>query len=200
MPLPQASLRNSASNGDGVMRTFVFGGARSGKSAYAERIARESGKEVVYIATAQAGDAEMRARIAHHRDRRDASWHTVEEGMRLGQAIAEWSAPHRLVLVDCLTIWLSNLLFSEEREFPEVGAVVPPARFHEERSAFLDALEEAGGDVILVSNEVGMGIVPQGAVSRWFVDEAGRLNQEVAARCEQVMFVAAGLPLKLKGA
>lgn len=141
----------------------------------------------------------MRARIAHHRDRREASWRTVEEGMQLGEAIAEWSAPHRLVLVDCLTIWLSNLLFSGEGTFPEIGMVTPPARFYEERSIFLDALEKAGGDVVLVSNEVGMGIVPQGAVSRWFVDEAGRLNQKVAARCEQAVFVAAGLPLKLKG-
>lgn len=182
-----------------MSRTLVFGGARSGKSAWAERFARESGKEVVYIATAQAGDAEMQARIAHHRNRRDASWPTVEESMRLGAAIAEWSTPRSLVLVDCLTVWLSNLLFSEEQAFPEVGMVTPPPRFHEERACFLDALEGAAGDVVLVSNEVGMGIVPQGAVSRWFVDESGRLNQEVAARCERVVFVAAGLPLKLKG-
>lgn len=182
-----------------MTRTLVFGGARSGKSAFAERLALESGREVVYIATAHAGDAEMQARIAHHRNRRSASWRTVEEGMALGAAIAEWSVPGRLVLIDCLTVWLSNLLFSEEREFPEVGAIVPSQRLLEERASFLDALECASGDVILVSNEVGMGVVPQGAVSRWFVDEAGRLNQEAAARCERVVFVAAGLPLKLKG-
>ena len=181
-------------------RTLVFGGARSGKSAWAERLAQDSGKEVVYIATAHAGDAEMLARIAHHRDRRNASWRTVEEGMRLGAAIIEWSAPQTLVLVDCLTVWLSNLLFSEAQEFPDVGTMTPPARFYEERASFLDALERAHGDVVLVSNEVGMGVVPQGAVSRWFVDEAGRLNQETASRCERVVFVAAGLPLTLKGA
>jgi adenosylcobinamide kinase/adenosylcobinamide-phosphate guanylyltransferase len=95
---------------------------------------------------------------------------------------------------------LSNLLFADACEFPEVGAVTPPAVFLRERAALLSALERAKGDVVLVSNEVGMGIVPQGAVSRWFVDEAGRLNQEVAARCERVVFVAAGLPLTLKGA
>jgi adenosylcobinamide kinase/adenosylcobinamide-phosphate guanylyltransferase len=182
-----------------MTRTLVFGGARSGKSAWAERLAQESGREVVYIATAHAGDAEMQARIEHHRNRRDASWRTVEEGMWLGAVIAEWSTPERLVLVDCLTVWLSNLLFSEAQEFPEIGKITPPPRFHEDRASFLEALERAGGDVILVSNEVGMGIVPQGAISRWFVDEAGRLNQEVAARCERVVFVAAGLPLKLKG-
>ena len=185
-----------------MTRTLVLGGARSGKSAWAERLAQESaesGREIVYVATAHAGDAEMQARIAHHRNRRPASWRTVEEGMRLGATIAEWSTSERLVLVDCLTVWLFNLLFSEAQEFPEVGAVVPPLRFHEERISFLDALEHANGDVILVSNEVGMGIVPQGAVSRWFVDEAGRLNQEAAARCERVVFVAAGLPLNLKG-
>lgn len=183
-----------------MTRTLVFGGARSGKSAWAERLAQESGREVVYIATAHAGDAEMQARIAHHRERRDDAWRTVEEGMQLGTAIDTWSAPGRLVLVDCLTIWLSNLLFADACEFPEVGAVTPPAVFLRERAALLSALERAKGDVVLVSNEVGMGIVPQGAVSRWFVDEAGRLNQEVAARCERVVFVAAGLPLTLKGA
>lgn len=183
-----------------MTRTLVFGGARSGKSAWAERLAQESGREVVYIATAHAGDAEMQARIAHHREQRDDAWRTVEEGMQLGAAIDMWSAPGRLVLVDCLTIWLSNLLFAEACAFPEVGAVTPPAVFLRERAALLSALERAKGDVVLVSNEVGMGIVPQGAVSRWFVDEAGRLNQEVAARCERVVFVAAGLPLTLKGA
>lgn len=181
------------------MRTFVIGGARSGKSAYAEQRAQESGKEVIYIATAQANDAEMQARIAHHRARREQAWHTVEEPLALGKAIARWGAPDRLILVDCLTVWMSNLLFSEAQDFPEIGTIVPPERFHEERSSFLDAIEQTCCDLVLVSNEVGMGIVPLGAVSRWFADEAGRLNQAVAARCERVALVAAGLPLKLKG-
>jgi adenosylcobinamide kinase / adenosylcobinamide-phosphate guanylyltransferase len=182
-----------------MTRTFVFGGARSGKSAHAEQLAAQSGREVVYIATAQAGDAEMAARITRHREQRNAGWTTVEETLALGDAILRWSTPQRLLLVDCLTVWLSNLLFAQEQEFPEIGHIVPPAVFVEQRERFLQALEQAVGDVILVSNEVGMGIVPQGAVSRWFVDEAGRLNQSVAARCERAVWVAAGLPLVLKG-
>lgn len=179
--------------------TLVFGGARSGKSAYAETLAAESGKEVIYVATARAGDAEMAERIAHHRRQRSSTWTTLEEPRALGEIIAQQSTPQRLLLIDCLTIWLSNLLFSQEQDFPEIGEIVPPACFNEQRARFLQALEHAAGDVVLVSNEVGMGIVPQGAVSRWFTDEAGRLNQAVAARCERVVWVAAGLPLQLKG-
>lgn len=182
-----------------MTRTLVFGGARSGKSAHAEKLADDSGKEVIYIATAQAGDAEMTARIAHHRQQRKPGWTTVEEPLALGDAITRWSAPQRLILVDCLTVWLSNLLFVQQQDFPEIGEVIPPACFHEQRECFFLALQQAACDVILVSNEVGMGIVPQGAVSRWFVDEAGRLNQAVAARCERAVWVAAGLPLTLKG-
>jgi adenosylcobinamide kinase/adenosylcobinamide-phosphate guanylyltransferase len=184
-----------------MSRTLVFGGARSGKSLLAERLAQESGKEVVYLATSQAGDAEMTARIAHHRARRPLAWQTVEEATSLATSLRRLCAPERIVLVDCLTLWLSNLLFSAAREQPEVGAVELPPLFAWERSDLLAWLDEpAVGEVIFVSNEVGMGIVPLGAVSRTFVDEAGRLNQDVAARCERVLFVAAGLPLALKGA
>lgn len=182
-----------------MTRTLVFGGARSGKSAYAETLAASSGKPVVYIATAQARDGEMNARIAQHRQRRDATWTTVEETLSLGDAIERHGKHGQTVLVDCLTLWLSNLLFSEQIEYPDIGLIEPPERYRTERERFLQALEQASGDVILVSNEVGMGITPQGAISRWFVDEAGRLNQAAAACCEQVFFVAAGLPLKLKG-
>ncbi|EJL86964.1 adenosyl cobinamide kinase/adenosyl cobinamide phosphate guanylyltransferase [Herbaspirillum sp. CF444] len=183
-------------------RILVFGGARSGKSAQAERLAAAGGKPVVYIATAAIGDDEMAARIALHRQQRGtqyAHWETVEEQLALGDAIARHSTPDNVVLVDCLTVWLSNLLFCEQRDYPEVGRIDAPARFAAERERFLQALSQAKGEVVLVSNEVGMGIVPQGAVSRWFVDEAGRLNQAVAAICERVQFVAAGLPLELKG-
>ncbi len=183
-----------------MTRTLIFGGARSGKSAHAEAMAAASGKEVIYIATAQAGDGEMAARIAAHRQQRNPAWTTVEQPIALGAALTQWSTPGRLVLVDCLTIWLSNLLFSEEKQYPEIGEIVPPAAFLQQREDFLSALGQAAGDVLLVSNEVGMGVIPQGAVSRWFVDEAGRLNQAVAARCERVLLVAAGLPLTLKGA
>ena len=181
--------------------TLVFGGARSGKSAYAERIAREPGKEVVYVATSRAGDGEMATRIAHHRERRPPEWQTIEEELELAQVLRTWCAPQRLVLVDCLTLWLSNLMFSDGRDYPEVGALELPPRFHEERAALLHLLDEGlAGDTVFVSNEVGMGIVPWGAISRSFVDEAGRLNQAVAARADRAVLVAAGLPLVLKGA
>ncbi len=183
----------------GMTRTLVLGGARSGKSAYAENLAATSGKEVIYIATAQAGDAEMQARIAHHRQRRPAQWITVEEPLALADAILSLCAPHRLILVDCLTLWLSNLLFSETVDFPDIGVITLPKIFDQQRAQFLQALEQASGDLVLVSNEVGMGVVPYGAVSRCYADEAGRLNQAVASRCERAVLIAAGLPLVLKG-
>jgi adenosylcobinamide kinase/adenosylcobinamide-phosphate guanylyltransferase len=183
-----------------MTRTLVLGGARSGKSALAERLARESGKEVVYLATSHAGDAEMAARIAHHRARRPAEWQTVEEATALATTLRTLCAPEHIVLVDCLTLWLTNLMFAARQDYPEVGPVDLPPLFARERAALLDWLDAPSkGDVVFVSNEVGMGIVPSGAVSRAFVDEAGRLNQDVAARCERVLFVAAGLPLALKG-
>lgn len=183
-----------------MTRTLIFGGARSGKSAHAEALAAASGKTVIYVATAQAFDAEMKNRIAQHRLSRNRDWQTIEEPLALGAVIARESAPDRVVLIDCLTVWLSNLLFSEEKAYPEVGEIVPPELFHVQREQFLQALGRASGDVIMVSNEVGMGVIPQGAISRWFVDEAGRLNQTVAAASERVLWVAAGLPLALKGA
>jgi adenosylcobinamide kinase/adenosylcobinamide-phosphate guanylyltransferase len=184
-----------------MTRTLLFGGARSGKSGLAERLARQSGKEVIYLATSHAGDAEMEARIAHHRARRPAEWTTVEEGTALADTLRALCAPERIVLVDCLTLWLTNLMFAVQQDHPEVGPITLPPLFVNERAALMDWLDERpAGDVVFVSNEVGMGIMPYGAVSRAFVDEAGRLNQDVAARCERVLFVAAGLPLALKGA
>ncbi|MEG1116167.1 MAG: bifunctional adenosylcobinamide kinase/adenosylcobinamide-phosphate guanylyltransferase [Janthinobacterium sp.] len=185
-----------------MTRTLVFGGARSGKSAYAEKLARESGKEVVYLATAQAGDGEMATRIAHHRAQRPAEWTTLEEPLRLGDAILRHARPGRLLLVDCLTLWLTNLMFSTGEAYPDVGDIALPELFHSERAHLLYALAEMADtdcDLVLVSNEVGMGIVPYGAISRCFTDEAGRLNQAVAAVCDKAVLVAAGLPLHLKG-
>ena len=179
--------------------TLVLGGARSGKSAHAELLAAQSGADIVYIATAHAGDGEMAARIAHHRRGRPAHWVTVEEPLLLADAIARHSKPSTVVLVDCLTLWLTNLLFSDGREYPETGMVDLPPLFGAQRAALLDVLKNANGDVLLVSNEVGLGVIPLGAVSRSFVDEAGRLNQALAAVCDRVLFVAAGLPLVLKG-
>ena len=179
--------------------TLVLGGARSGKSGYAERLAAGTGLEVIYIATAQAGDGEMAHRISLHRQQRPAQWHTVEEPLSLAKTLRAWRSAQRVVLVDCLTLWLSNLLFADGAEYPDVGQITLPVRFAEERAALLAELARPEGDVIFVSNEVGLGIVPYGAVSRAFTDEAGRLNQAVAALCDRAVFVAAGLPLTLKG-
>lgn len=169
------------------MRTLILGGARSGKSALAERLAQDSGRTVVYLATAQAGDGEMAARIAHHRARRPASWASVEEPLALADALREHARADRCVLVDCLTLWLSNLLGDDAK------------RFERERKALLDTLPGLPGEIVLVSNEVGLGIVPLGELSRRFVDEAGRLHQALAVQCDRVIFVAAGLPLAMKG-
>ena len=169
------------------MRSLILGGARSGKSACAERLASASGLNVVYIATAQANDTEMAARIAHHRASRPAHWQSVEEPLALAAALRQHARTDRCLLVDCLTLWLSNLLGQDDE-----------ARFAQERDALLETLPALEGELLLVSNEVGLGIVPMGALTRRFVDEAGRLHQALAARCEQVLFVAAGLPLVLK--
>jgi adenosylcobinamide kinase/adenosylcobinamide-phosphate guanylyltransferase len=170
------------------MRSLILGGARSGKSALAERIALESDREVIYIATAQAHDAEMRARIDHHRARRPAQWSCVEEPVALAQVLCTHAREDRCLLVDCLTLWLSNVLHADQAQC-----------FERERHALLQALPALPGQVVMVSNEVGLGVVPMGELSRRFVDEAGRLHQDLARCCERVWFVAAGLPLVLKG-
>ncbi len=170
------------------MLSLVLGGARSGKSALAERLAVESGLEVLYVATAQALDGEMSERIAHHRSRRPAAWGLVEEPLALADTLLRHARDGRFVIVDCLTLWLSNLLGAED-----------DARFETERDALLRATAALPGDVCFVSNEVGLGITPLGELTRRFVDEAGRLHQSLAQRCDRVVFVAAGLPLTLKG-
>lgn len=170
------------------MHTLILGGARSGKSALAERLAGQCADDVVYVATAHAGDDEMAARIAHHRARRPAHWHCVEEPVALADALRAHSRPGRCVLVDCLTLWLGNLLGDAD-----------PACFERERDALLRVLPVLPGEIVLVGNEVGLGVVPMGELSRRFVDEAGRLHQALGAQCARVVFVAAGLPLLLKG-
>lgn len=169
----------------GLATTLVLGGARSGKSGYAERLCRESGLALRYIATATAGDAEMADRIGRHRLDRGLDWVTVEEPLALPAALGREAAPNRAVLVDCLTLWLSNLTFAER----DVAA---------ETAALCAALAKAAGPVVLVSNEIGMGLVPDTPLGRRFRDAQGRLNQAVAASAPAVVFVAAGLPLVLK--
>ncbi|MDR6937279.1 bifunctional adenosylcobinamide kinase/adenosylcobinamide-phosphate guanylyltransferase [Luteibacter sp. 3190] len=171
------------------MLTLILGGARSGKSALAERVASDSAQEVVYVATAQAFDEEMASRIVHHRARRPASWRSIEEPLALAATLRAHAATDRLLLVDCLTLWLSNLL----------GADDTGERLVAELAALFDVLPGIPGDVVFVSNEVGLGITPLGELTRRFVDEAGRLHQALAARCDRVIFVAAGLPMTLKG-
>lgn len=181
------------------MNELILGGARSGKSLLAERRAQESGLQVVYLATAEARDGEMARRIAHHRERRPADWGCAEEPLRLAAKLRELAAPDRCVLVDCLTLWLSNLLFAgRAASQAEAGGTIDCPLLAGETGALIALLPTLPGRIILVSNEVGWGIVPMHPVSRLFADEQGRLNQRVAAVCEQVTLVAAGLPLCLK--
>jgi len=168
--------------------TLVLGGARSGKTRYAETLAQASGLAVTVVATATAQDAEMRARIARHRAERPSQWRTIEEPLRLAACLRAQAAADRCLLVDCLTLWLSNLLCLEDE-----GALA------RERDALLDTLPALPGRLILVSNETGLGVVPLGALTRHYVDEAGRLHQALAVRCARVVMTIAGLPLTLKG-
>ncbi|MGF6242450.1 adenosylcobinamide kinase/adenosylcobinamide-phosphate guanylyltransferase [Paraburkholderia sp. GAS38] len=174
--------------------TFVLGGARSGKSLHAEQLASDSARPVTYIATARrADDAEFAARIAHHRARRPAHWQLIEASVDLAGAVAQADAPGHCILIDCLTLWLANLLCP-----PDCAAASDDylARF----AAFEAALGAAAGKIIVVSNEIGLGVVPLGAATRLYVDELGRLNQRIAALSTQVTMMVAGLPLALKTA
>jgi adenosylcobinamide kinase/adenosylcobinamide-phosphate guanylyltransferase len=181
------------------MAELIIGGARSGKSALAERRATESGLGVVYVATARAGDAEMARRIAHHCARRPPAWTRVEAPTQLAAALSAHAAADACLLVDCLTLWLSNLFFAGRAAAQaEAGDAIDCALLAAESTALLEALPRLPGRIILVSNEVGWGVVPMHPVARLFADEQGRLNQRVAAVCERVTLVAAGLPLELK--
>jgi len=166
------------------MSTLVLGGARSGKTAYALRTAEAGRGGLVMIATAEALDAEMQARIARHRADRGPRWRTLEAPLDLVGALSEAGAGE-ITVVDCLTLWLSNLMHAERDLDLETDRLL--AALH-------------GRDVLLVSNEVGLGIVPDNALARRFCDAAGRLNQRLAAAADRVVFIAAGLPLVMKGA
>lgn len=184
------------------MNQLILGGARSGKSRLAEQRAAAlaaAGHRVIYIATAEARDGEMGRRIAAHRARRPADWGCVEEPLHLAGRLRALAAPDTCLLVDCLTLWLSNLLFAGRAAAQaDAGEAVDCPLFNEQTAALLETLPTLPGEIIMVSNEVGWGIVPMHPVSRLFADEQGRLNQRVAALCGQVTLVAAGLPLELK--
>ncbi|MHB9052579.1 MAG: bifunctional adenosylcobinamide kinase/adenosylcobinamide-phosphate guanylyltransferase [Thermoleophilia bacterium] len=173
---------------------FVTGGARSGKSGLAEKIAREKGKDVTYIATAEPGDGEMRERIAEHRRRRPSGWRTMEAPGNLPEAVGEALASGGVVLIDCLTVYISNLLISQ--------GIATGEHFRKAIDREIDQLVEicqsGNGRVILVSNEVGMGIVPDNHLARTFRDAAGRANQKLAAAAEEVYLCVSGIPVKVK--
>lgn len=168
------------------MKHLIIGGARSGKSAYAEGVALAHHGRCFYVASGWAGDAEMAERISVHQQQRDRRWHLIEEPLNLADALQKTDGEGNVVLVDCLTLWLSNAL--HQQVWPQ------------QKKALLTILPLLRCELYLVSNEVGSGIVPLGELSRTFADEAGRLNQAVAALCERVTLIVAGLPLPLKPA
>jgi len=166
--------------------TLVLGGARSGKSAFAEGLVERASANRLYLATGQAWDYEMRDRIASHKQRRGEGWETIESPLDLTAALETHARADRPVLVDCLTLWITNLMLGEHdigTAFDGLAATIPILK----------------GPVVFVSNEVGLGIVPDNAMARAFRDHAGRLHQLIAGLADEVHFVAAGLPLKMKG-
>lgn len=169
-----------------VRSALVLGGARSGKSSFAENLVIQSGLTRHYIATGRAWDDEMRERIRAHQAQRGAGWITHEEPVDLVGQLSAIDAPDRAVLVDCLTLWVTNLML-DNSDIPA------------ECARLVDLVSRLKGRVVFVSNEVGLGIVPENRMARDFRDHAGRLHQSVAAHCAEVYFIAAGLPLKMKG-
>lgn len=163
---------------------LILGGARSGKSGLAEQRALNSGLELMYVATATAGDGEMRERIAHHRRRRGEQWALTEEPIALADTLQRLHSGTRCIVVDCLTLWVSNCLQQQCWE--------------REKARLLEVLPALTGHIVLVSNETGLGVVPMGELSRQFVDESGFLHQQLAGMCHQVTLTVAGLPLALK--
>lgn len=170
------------------MLQLILGGARSGKSRLAEKLAADSALRVTYIATSQPLDGEMNQRVASHRARRPGHWGLVEEPIELARVLRENAALDCCLLVDCLTLWLTNLLMLDN-----------PERLLQERESLLDSLAGLPGEIIFVSNETGLGVVPLGELTRRYVDEAGLLHQALAERCQRVVLTVAGLPLTLKG-
>jgi adenosylcobinamide kinase / adenosylcobinamide-phosphate guanylyltransferase len=170
-----------------VRSLLVLGGARSGKSAYAQSLAETYGPQRLFLATAEAGDEEMAERIARHRAARTKGWTTLEQPLEVARALSAEARPGRIVLVDCLTLWLSNLMLAGR----DPGQAI---------AGLTEAIGALAGPAVLVSNEVGLGIVPDHALGREFRDWQGRANREVARACDAAVFIAAGLPVQLKPA
>lgn len=170
------------------MKALILGGVRSGKSRYAEQLASESGLAVKYIATAKADDHEMQLRIKKHRLRRPSHWQTIEEPIRLTHALKEHASPEHFIIVECLTLWLTNLLLR-----PDVRSL------EHEFDDLLSVLSNLPGHVVFVSNETNMGVTPLGELSRRYCDEAGALHQALAQVCDSVVLTVAGIPHVIKG-
>ncbi|MCE6235040.1 bifunctional adenosylcobinamide kinase/adenosylcobinamide-phosphate guanylyltransferase [Acinetobacter pittii] len=170
------------------MLQLILGGARSGKSRLAEQTAINMQLAVTYVATAQALDPEMQNRIEHHQNQRPAHWSLVEEPLYLANALQKIDRPNQIILVDCLTLWLTNLLLLEDQNVQQF-----------ECEQLLKVLPTLQSEIILVSNETGLGVVPLGEISRRFVDEAGRLHQSLGQIADKVVFCVAGFPMILKG-
>lgn len=167
------------------MIELILGGARSGKTRYAEKQAESSGLTCFYLATGQAHDGEMQIRINQHKTNRNSHWQTIEEPLALGLTLQQHSHANHCILIDCLTLWLTNALHHQ--------------CWQEEKQTLMDTLTTLPGRIIMVSNEVGTGIIPMGELTRKFVDESGLLHQQIAALCNRVTLVTAGLPMILKG-
>ena len=170
------------------MIQLILGGARSGKSRLAEQKAKDSGLSVTYVATAQAYDDEMRERIQHHQADRPADWGLIEEPLYLADRLMQIDQANQLILVDCMTLWMSNLLLNEQKDFQS-----------QQCQKLLEVLPTLKSEIILVSNETGLGVVPMGQLSRKFVDESGRLHQQLGQIADHVVFCVAGFPIVLKG-
>lgn len=170
------------------MLQLILGGARSGKSRLAEQTAISMQLAVTYVATAQALDSEMQSRIAHHQNQRPADWSLVEEPLFLAKTLQKIDQPNQIILVDCLTLWLTNLLLLDDQNVQEF-----------ECEQLLKVLPKLQSEIILVSNETGLGVVPLGEISRRFVDETGRLHQALGQIADKVVFCVAGFPMILKG-
>ncbi|BBL20712.1 MULTISPECIES: bifunctional adenosylcobinamide kinase/adenosylcobinamide-phosphate guanylyltransferase [Gammaproteobacteria] len=169
------------------MLQLILGGARSGKSRLAEKIALESGLNVIYIATAQPLDEEMQERILHHQESRPREWQVIEEPLYLSEKLQEIDAQNQLILIDCLTLWMSNLLLQDASELQMSQC-----------QKLLTILPNLKSEIILVSNETGLGVVPMGNISRKFIDESGRLHQQIGQIAQKVVFCVAGFPIILK--
>ncbi len=173
--------------------TLILGGMRSGKSSYAQQLA-SGGERVLFVATAEAGDREMEARIRAHRDSRPADWNTLEEPVELVEALGPVLRSYDTVLLDCLTLWVSNALLRERDAESARRVIISKA------NKLLELILDSDCSWIVVSNEVGLGLVPATELGRVYADELGRVNQAVAADADEVYFMAAGLPIRLKAA